>query len=244
MDGPRSLTVQRRVFALATAATAALCAVLGLLLRQGPSATGEAASTAGVLVASLAVMACCGWRASQTLGRRRRSWLLFTAASATAIAASFVGAVVGIDNVGSPSVVTDLVLVPAMLLSIAGLATFPSAPRRGADHLVMALDGVVTGGGVLAIAAVLVYPELLASSTDGAVEQLTILLYPVLDLVLVTVALLLVLRAGGPDRASLLLIAGGFLAYAVTDLGFAVLEARDAYAFGGLLDSGGSPVTS
>ncbi len=226
MGSTRSIATQRRVFALAVPIVVVLVAGFVLILDPGvPLETRQIASSAGLLLAGLAVMVCCGWRSAQTSGRRRRSWRLFTAAGLVAMAANVVGVFVGSDNVGSPSLLTDLVIIPAMLLSIAGLVTFPNARRRGADSVVLALDGLVTGGGILAIAAVLVYPELLASTTEGLAERATELLFPVLDLVLVTVALLLVLRARGPDRPSLLLIGGGFMAYAVTDLGFAVLEA-------------------
>ena len=85
-----------------------------------------------------------------------------------------------------------------------------------------------------------VYPELLASTTTGGAERATELFFPVLDIVLVTVALLLVLRAGAPDRPSLLLIGSGFVSYAVSDLGFAVIVAQGDFLFGGRVDLGGS----
>ena len=59
-----------------------------------------------------------------------------------------------------------------------------------------------------------------------------------LDVVLATVALLLVLRASGTDRPVLALVAGGFILYAVADLAFSVLAEQDRFHFGTPLDLG------
>ena len=239
MGSPRSATAQRRVFLLALPAALVTVGASAVLVDERfATSTRETAASVGLLVAGLAAMTSAAWRAAQTSGRRRRSWRLLTAAAGVAMAANVVGAVIGVDNVGAPTLVTDVILVLAMLLAIVGLATFPSVSRRGAEHVVMTLDGLVVGGAVLAMAAVMVYPELLASSTDGVAERFVMLLFPILDIVLVTVTVLLVLRAGGPDRPSLLLISGGFLAYALTDLQFAVQSAQDDYVFGSRLDLG------
>ena len=66
----------------------------------------------------------------------------------------------------------------------------------------------------------------------------TTLLFPLLDIVLVTVAVLLILRGRGPDRPVLALVAGGFVMYAIADLAFAVLAEQDRFEFGTPLDLG------
>ena len=66
----------------------------------------------------------------------------------------------------------------------------------------------------------------------------TTLLFPLLDIVLVTVAVLLILRGRGPDRPVLALVAGGFVMYAIADLAFAVLAEQDRFQFGTPLDLG------
>ena len=91
----------------------------------------------------------------------------------------------------------------------------------------MFLDGLVAGGAFLLIASVLVYAELLNSSArDGTAAQVFVLIFPVLDVVLATVAVLLVVRASRADRLMLVLVASAFLLYAASDLAFAVRTAQ------------------
>ena len=59
-----------------------------------------------------------------------------------------------------------------------------------------------------------------------------------LDIVLGTVALILIRRSRGVDRPTLLLLAVGFVLYAMTDLSFAVRVAQGTFAFGSLTDLG------
>ena len=239
MGSARTATTQRRAFAIAVPTAVVLVLVLGLLLRSGlPLATRQAASAAGLLLAGLVAAVSCSWRASQTTGRRRQSWRLFTIAALVAVVSNLYAAAIGADPVDSPSLVGDLGLAAALVLSIVGLLRFPSVRRRGIDLVLMTLDGLVVGGGVLAIASVLVYSELLASTSDGVAARFLVLLIPVLDVVLATVAIFLLLRATGPDRPAFGLIAAGCTMYAVTDLSFAVLLAQEEFAFGDPLDLG------
>ncbi|HEU5039036.1 MAG TPA: ATP-binding protein [Nocardioides sp.] len=202
-----------------------------LELRQSGSAAG--------LVLSGAFLAVSSWlRARQTVGRRRRSWLLITAGALIAIAGNVWATAIGSDPVESPSAFSNLTITVALVLCIAAVLGFPSVRRRGIDLVVMTLDGLVIGGSVLIIANTLVYSELL-DRTGGAFDsQLAILLIPVLDVVLVVVGLLLVLRTRGPDRRALALLALGFLSYAAADLPFAVAVAQRDFAFGTTLDLG------
>ena len=239
MGSPRSPAVQRRVFTIAVPSAVLVAGLAAILLDPAFSfETRQGASSVGLVVAGLTGMAACGYRAAQTSGRRRRSWRLFMLASGVAIVSNAYAAVAGVDPVESPSRVADGGILVALVLSIAGLATFPSVRRRGADQVLMTLDGLVVGGGALSIVSVLVYPRLLATTSDATSEQVAALLIPVLDLVLATVALLLVLRSTGPDRPSLLLIAAGFVTYTVSDLAFAVAVAQRDFDFGTRLDLG------
>lgn len=238
MGPTASLITQRRRFRLAIPAALGFLVVFGLLLESWfPSAVREGASSAGLLLVALAGVTSCGVRARQTRGRRRRSWLLLSAAGVTGMASNAWVAITGSDPVDSPSTLGDLLLALALVLSIAALLSFPTVRRRGFDLLLLVLDGIVIAAGVLIIASVLVF----ASVTDpGRVSdsQLTPLLLPVLDVVLATVALLLVLRSGGADRPVLGLVAAGFVMYTAADLSFAVRVADGDFRFGTALDLG------
>jgi PAS domain S-box-containing protein len=241
--GPRmgptaSLITQRRRFRIAVPAALAVLLGFGLLLEPWfPWTVRETASSAGLLLVALTGVTSCAVRARQTKGRRRRSWLLLIAAGGAGIISNAWVAISGSDPVESPSTLGDLLLALALVFAIAALLSFPTVRRRGIDLLLLVLDGIVIAAGVLIIASILVY----AALTDpGRVtdSQLTPLLLPVLDVVLATVALLLVLRSGGADRPVLALVAVGFVMYTAADLSFAVRVAGGDFRFGSLPDLG------
>jgi PAS domain S-box-containing protein len=234
-----SLAAQRRRFAVAVPTALALATIVGILLLPGlPREVRQAASGAGLLLAGAVTAVSCRLRAAQTSDRRRRSWLLLVAAAVLAVAGNVWVTVVGADPVESPSAVGDACIGLALLLSILALLNFPSARRRGIDLLVMSLDGLIMGAAVLITASVLVYPELLDAPSADVGSRFASLLFPLLDVVLATVALLLVVRSRGADRPALALVAAGFVMYAVADLAFAVLVAQERFEFGTPLDLG------
>jgi PAS domain S-box-containing protein len=238
MGPTASLITQRRRFRIAVPAALLVLVVFGLLLEPWfPWPVREAASSAGLLLVALTGVTSCAVRARQTTGRRHRSWLLLIAAGVSGIVSNAWVAVSGSDPVESPSTLGDLLLALALIFAIAALLSFPTVRRRGIDLLLLVLDGIVIAAGVLIIASILVY----AALTDpGRVtdSQLTPLLLPVLDVVLATVALLLVLRSGGADRPVLALVAAGFVMYTAADLSFAVRVADGDFRFGSLPDLG------
>ncbi|MFC4784470.1 PAS domain-containing sensor histidine kinase [Nocardioides sp. MAHUQ-72] len=239
MGSTPSLASQRRRFAVAVPVAALLTVLFAILLQPGfGEAVRESASGLGLLTAGVVTAISCGVRARQTTGRRRRSWRLLMCAGTVAVAGNLWVAATGADPVDSPSAVSNASIAIALLLSIAGLLSFPSARRRGLDQLLMSLDGLIAGSAVLVIASVLVYSELLDSVTDDFASRSAALLFPVLDVVLATVALLLLLRTSGRDRPALALVTAGFLTYAVADLAFAVLSSQERFHFGTTLDLG------
>lgn len=239
MGSSVSLVSQRRRFAVAAPLAAALVATFAILLQPGLSLPlRQSISGLGLLLAGVVAAVSGAVRASQTVGRRRRSWRLLMSAAVVAVAGNLWVSVTGADPVASPSAIGNGSIAVALVLSIAGLLTFPSVQRRGIEQLLMALDGLVAGSAVLVIASVLVYGELLASVTDDLAARSAALLFPVLDVVLATVAILLLLRTTGSDRPALGLVTAGFLTYAVSDLAFAVLAAQDRFHFGTVLDLG------
>lgn len=235
-----SLARQRRQFGVVLPCTIAALAVFAALLE--PAWVDEdvrlLASGLGLITSGVFLAVSCWVRARRTVGRRRRSWLLIMAGAVVAITGNVWATAIGSDPVTSPSTFSDLTIIAALGLCIAGVLGFPSVRRRGVDLVVISLDGLVVGGAVLIIASTLVYGQLLEQTRGGLASQVSTLLIPVLDVVLVVVGILLLLRATGSDRRALALLALGFLAYALADLAFAVLVAQDDFAFGTPLDLG------
>jgi PAS domain S-box-containing protein len=234
--GPASVDeASRRQFTVAVSVAGVAIVLFGLLLQPGMPASVRSATTgAGLLFAGLAAASSCAVAAHRSHGRRRQSWRLLMAAAIVAVSGNVLVAVLALDP---PNTVSDITVGTALLLSIAGLLNFPTVRRRGLDLLVMALDGVVMGSAVLIIAFVLVYDDLW-DNADAPGQGVLTLLIPVLDVVLVAVGLLLVQRIRGSARPALLMLAIGFLLYAVSDLSYAAHVAEGDFEFGSLLDLG------
>ncbi|GEP38785.1 hypothetical protein NPS01_24480 [Nocardioides psychrotolerans] len=239
MEKARDLVAQQRAFRFLVPAAAAAVVGFGLLLEvRDPTDLSAGVSGVGLLVAGLFTLVACAARARRTAGRRRRSWLLLTSAAVVAVAGNVWSTAVGADPVAAPSVVGETTIAVALLLSIVGVLTFPTTRRRGVDLVLMSLDGFVAAAAVLVMSSVLVYEELIGSASGSLSAWAVDLVFPVLDVVLATVAVLLVLRGSGADRLPLTLIASGFIMYAVGDLTFAVRAAQETFEFGTVLDLG------
>ena len=99
----------------------------------------------------------------------------------------------------------------------------------------MLLDGIVIGGSVLFVASVTLFPQILQTSVATAPS----LLVPVTDVVVATMATLLMLRGAPPDRPVLGLAAAGFACNAISDFGFAVVVSQTGtFTFGSIVDLG------
>jgi len=204
-----------------------------LLVLPDPD-TRAVVSSAGLLVSGLSAFVSCMLRARRTEGRRRRTWLLLSGAATVAVA----GNVWSAATTGPSSQVSDTTIAVALALSIAGVLYFPNLRRRGSELLALVLDGLIAGAAVLIIASSLIYAELLDSTSGGLLEQATVLLIPVLDVVLATVASILFLRSRPADRVVMAFISVGFVMYAFSDLHYAVRNAQTEYVFGSWTDLG------
>ena len=133
----------------------------------------------------------------------------------------------------------DAFIAAALMVSIAAVLNFPSVRRRGVDLLVMSLDGLIMGAAVLIIASVLVYSELLDTSSDAGRR-------PVHGRCSSRCSTSCWRRwpccwssaAAAPTGRPSALVASGFIMYAIADLAFAVQVAQETFEFGTPLDLG------
>ncbi len=219
-----------RPFLWVSAATVALSAVFAVVL-AGPSSASvrESVSTLGFVVGALAIVVSGGLAARRCEGRRRHAWTILAGAAAVALAGNIWTALVGGDPVLNPSVVGDVLVGLALVMTVFGLLMLSDAPSRRARLMVSWLDGVVTACAVLIIALVLVFSRLVAA--EDIAGQPSVLVFPLLDVAVLTVAFLLVVRNQG-DRSFYTMVSCGFVLYSVADLVFAVQNARGTYAVG------------
>ncbi len=204
-----------------------------VLLSDLPFTFKRVTSGSGLVVAGLAVALTFRNRFLHTIGRRRRAWLSLCISALCATLSNLLLLIFGYRaNQLSPS---DLALLLALTFGIIGITTFPLARRRGTDLTRMVLDGVVIGGSVLFILSVTLFPQILDTGTVAPAG----LLAPISDVVISTVATLLMLRGAPSDRPVLGLTAAAFGCIAVSDFSYAVLISRTgAFTFGTIVDLG------
>ena len=120
-------------------------------------------------------------------------------------------------------------------LTVAGSALLISA-RSGKWR--SALDGLLISGSLLAVSWALVLGPLVAAGGETALEWAVGLAYPIGDVALMTVALLVVRHVRPGGRGGVLLLATGAFALSVAHGVYAFLLLHDAYRPGSWVDSG------
>jgi PAS domain S-box-containing protein len=187
-------------------------------------------------LASSGVVAALGFRRRilSSDGRRRRAYLLFVGACLLATTSNLLQLVLPRASAPGQVMPGDLVLTLALAVGVAGLVQFPSSPRRTTDLTRMVLDGIVIGGSILLVADVTLFPDLLVDNPGGW----PLLVVPVTDVVLATLATLLYLRSGR-DHLMLGLVAASFYCFAASDFGFAFVGASGRqFTYGSIVDAG------
>lgn len=218
---------------------AAVLIVLAALETFGPIRgaarvwTNGLALTIGAIAVVLSTLA-----ASRRAPRRqRRSWLLLCAAIACAMVANTWYVVMAVIGRESLAQFGDIGFLIGGCLAVAGMASFPTVRRRGAELLRFILDGIVISGSVLLTVTVTALSPLLEQGQNPYAQADAILLVAI-DVTLATFAGMLVLRSGRADRPVLLLLAVGFGAWSITDLVRWVLTARDFEVFNSAIPLG------
>ncbi len=208
-----------------------------VLLSAATLVDRELVSSAGLLAGGICATAAAVYRGNRSSGRRRRAWRLMSLGIAFGIAGNvWYSYIQPLGPWQMESLPGDLALLAGLMAGVAGVLSFPSTARRRTETLRMILDGVVVGGSVLYMAIIFIFGNILATTDEEPVRQAVALALPVFDVIIATVAILLIPRVGRADRPSLGLISGGLVLYALGDLIFAAQSARGVYAFGSPLE--------
>ena len=234
----------RRRGRLLAAAGIALLAVLFFALelhqRWGGARVRKDIDDLGEL-ASAAVASACGIRrALRTCGRARLSWMLIGAGAVCWAAGQAVWSyyeLIGHRETPFPS------LADAGFLSFTGLALVGLLVRRsfgfGRHRRSRALlDGLLVAASLFVLSWVTALGQVYAAGADSTFATVVSMAYPVGDLLLMTLTLVVVAHARPDARNGLSLLAAGFAALSVGDSGFAYLTATGQYQTGNLVDAG------
>ncbi len=232
---------QRRRFVVGSVAAglATLLFLLWIVLRiDGPRVT-DAVDDIGELVAALCAALLCGL-AARGVSVGRAGWLLLAASSfAWAVGEalwSYYDLIRGVQ-VPFPSW-ADAGFLAAIPLACAGLLLFPSSRQRTASRVQSLLDGCIIATTMLFASWATVLGPLFRSHQGSVLKQSISLAYPVSDVVLVSLVVVLMARAGRRGWTSLGLVMTGLVAFAVADSSFSYLTEVNNYGSGNFLDTG------
>jgi signal transduction histidine kinase len=229
--------VPPRPVALATGiVTIAAVALLSVVVILGHQTWTPWVSADSVTVlACLLALACAVYAVVRRRGALRRAWLLLT----TVILLNTVGGTLDLFHGGDtgPDALTlaDSLYLLALLPQVAGLVLYPMAHglRRTLGPLL--LDGLVLGSSLLLLSDLLGLSQV--SDTLQGADAFAFLVYPVTDVLTVTLVVVLLLRSSGRTRIDAVLLGLAFAAFDVADHGYAVSSVRsdmlsDVYPLG------------
>ncbi len=239
-DVHNRIAVPSRGFAAAFIAGLLLCLVFGAAVSLNRDAEVNALITTAFLLVFGAVAAATAVRRMRRTanGRRRRAWFTVSVGLCLGVLANAIGLVLDAAGLSELLGIVDALLILALIACVVALTLFPPVARRGTDVARLIMDGLVVGGSIFFIANVTIFPTLLAGRDTSVLSEAQVLALPILDLVITTLATLMIARSGTESRAPLQLLGAAFLLYAVSDMAYAVQLSAGGAALGTLWDLG------
>jgi diguanylate cyclase len=234
------------VWGSAAALAAALTAAFGVVLAAHPLTqdTLTAVDDLGQLGAALLGGAGAAYAAVRAFGAGQRrlglTWGLLAGGVWTWAAGQAVWSWYELlleEPVPFPSA-ADVGYLAMPVLAGAGLLLWPSARAGRGERLAALLDGVIIASALLLLSWT---TSLGATWRAGGQDGLAVAIgaaYPLGDVLLASLVVLLLARAEPGNRTALLLLGGGVLALAVADSAFMYGTSTGSYASGALLDAG------
>jgi diguanylate cyclase (GGDEF)-like protein/PAS domain S-box-containing protein len=232
-----------RRFVAATIVAALLTVAFGLWVtfRFGGVTLTERIDDLGEAAAAFAAAIACGAAARRHVGRSRLAWSLIGASAFVWSAGEAVWSYyeVGLGHqVPFPSL-ADAGFLGAVPFAAAGVLLFTAATHRAGTRLATVLDGAIIAGSLLAVSWATILETIYSAGGDSPFTQAISLAYPISDVVILTMLLLLLAgRARGQDRLRVLLLAGGLVANLLADSGFAYLTTVNSYGPAQPIDTG------
>ncbi|MDT5213366.1 MAG: hypothetical protein QOK18_1605 [Mycobacterium sp.] len=203
----------------------------------GGESTLRIACNLGCLTFAIFATVCAGLAAHRSTGRKRAAW----GCVSLGVAGWVVGSALWIyyELILHTSPFPSLADGGYLLFPIAvclGLAVYPKG-HSGHSRSRLVLDGLIVVAAVFQISWVTVLQGVYDAGGTSRFAFGLSLAYPVADLVVITVAVLVVAQARTGQRRALTLLTTGVILMALSDSAFAYLTAHDAYS-GTVVDVG------
>lgn len=212
---------------------------LAVLLLDAGSRTAVVVAAVGGLVSALLAASACGLAARRCGGRLRLFWgglAAFAATWGAGQAATCWYQVLRNDAAPMPGL-PDVGYLLSVPIAIVALLYHPHAPGLGSGRVRLLTEGVLVGTALLALSWRLGLNDVAHGLAGTALTQAVMLAYPVMDVLLLTV---LVLLLAGTTRASFgpLLPVGAALCFgAVGHLSYRVLDVSGQWVSGSSIEA-------
>jgi diguanylate cyclase (GGDEF)-like protein len=229
-----------RVWAPAVCAVLSVAFVLEITVRPGGTSLARSIDDIAEMVAAAVAAALAGWRARRGTGRLRASWLLIGMGCAGwAIGEAiwcYYELLAGRDTPFPSMADAGFLVFPA--LAMCGLLTRPSAAFSGQGRTRVTLDATIVATGLFVVSWVTALGATYHAGGDSRFAELVSLAYPVSDLALLTVLVVVLTYARSGNRTGLAWIGLGLIALCIGDSGFAYLTDIGKYGAVNLIDAG------
>lgn len=205
----------------------------GAQVTQGFDDTGEG-------VASLIAGIACMSAAARERGRIRWGWSLLGGSALSWTAGEAIWSWYEVfqgREVPFPSL-ADVGYLLAVPLALAGIVMFFAPPVRLTSRLLAIVDALIVGAGMLLISWLTVLEPVYRGGTGSVFARAIGLAYPVGDVVILSVVVVVSGRSRSPVRVPFAWIAAALAALALSDSAFAYLTTEGAYDTGQLVDAG------
>jgi diguanylate cyclase len=183
---------------------------------------------------------CCLWAATSRTGRGRRPWLALSAGLAAWTAGEAVWCYFelwrGLAQVPFPSV-ADLGFLLFPVGAALALVLFPYE-LEGQSRIRLVMDGLLIAGSLYVVSWLTVLGSVVRAGADTTFALVVSLAYPVFDLVIISMLVVIAARAQTAQRLSLGLLGAGVGLIAASDSAFVYLSASGSYDSGNLIDIG------
>lgn len=219
-------------------AAVSLVAGFTILLRVAPHDSNvlrwidDLGQSAAAFIAATAAIIRSRWT-----GRSSRSWLLIGAATASWGIGQLIFSWSDLISGALPPVpsAADAGFLLFPVLALGALLLRPSAAFRGRGRARIMLDGVMVAAALFNVSWATSLGEVAHAGADSGLALATLLAYPIVDVVVLSVTTMVLIHARA--RAGLLILCSGVAAMCVADSVFVYLVATGTYSTGMWIDS-------
>ncbi len=214
----------------------------GAIVGWGSSQLALVMGDFGLSAAAFAAAASCLWHGRRHAGRLRPAWLLFAASSAMAGLGNAVWGwyeVVLGRSVPTPSV-ADFCFLLFAPPAIVGMLVLAKRPTSRARWICLGLDAWLIAGSLVTLSWSLALAHTGEFGADGAsvARGALSLAYPLLDIVLVSMVIVLHFRRSSGNRSAINTAIAAFALTVLCDALFTSPLLREHYRSGQILDAG------